>query len=137
MTSAPMPPSAPAQPPMGWVSLTIQGSVMTSSMIPPKAAINGYLVPASYGLNQIPVPAGPVRVDLSAQWMRTYGQASLEFQLAEGQNVPVFYAAPLHQFTTGSIGFEPVKRKGVGVFVVILAAAILLPLLGLSLAFFL
>ncbi|MGC3955145.1 MAG: hypothetical protein QM804_13025 [Propionicimonas sp.] len=140
MTSAPPPsvppPQQPYQPPTGWVNLTVQGSMMTSSFIPPNALVNGYPVKVSYGLNQIPVVAGPVRIELSAQWMRTYGQASIDFQLAPGQVVPVFYAAPMHQFTTGSIGFQPVKRKGVGVFVGLMVAVVLIVLVPLLAAIF-
>ncbi|GAA1745434.1 hypothetical protein GCM10009710_26820 [Aeromicrobium alkaliterrae] len=97
---------------MGTVHLTVQGSVMTSNVITPSASINGYPVKVRYGANPIPVPAGPVRIELSNSWLRTYGQASIQFTLQPGQDVPVFYAAPWHQFTTGSIGYEKVKRKG-------------------------
>ncbi|MEG9224438.1 hypothetical protein [Aeromicrobium sp. Sec7.5] len=107
---------------MGAVALTVQGSVMTSNAITPSCRINGYPVKVRYGENLIPVPAGPARVDLSAQWLRTYGQAALEFQVQPGQTVPVFYAAPMHQFTTGTIGHAKVKRKGVVPFVIIMAA---------------
>jgi hypothetical protein len=92
--------------------LTLQGSVMTSSMVPPSVRINGYAVPTSYGENRIPVHPGPVRVDVDCQWMRTYGQASLDFHAQPGQQVPVYYALPWHQFTTGSIGHVKQKRKG-------------------------
>ncbi|MFT4298171.1 MAG: hypothetical protein QM597_00820 [Aeromicrobium sp.] len=126
----------PAPQPTGTVYLTVQGSVMTSSMLTPNAWINGYPVTVRYGANPIPVPAGPVRVDLSAQWMRTYGQASIAFMLAPGQTVPVYYAAPMHQFTTGSIGFEPVKRKGVTGFVAIMAVVALVMLGSLALLIF-
>lgn len=95
---------------------------MTSSMITPDAWINGHPVRVAYGTTPISVPAGPVRVELSAQWLRRYGQASLSFTLAPGQRVPVYYVAPMHQFTTGSIGHQPVKRRGVGSFVLIMAA---------------
>lgn len=106
---------------MGTVALTVQGSVMTSNAITPSCRINGYPVKVRYGENLVPVPAGPARVDLSAQWLRTYGQAAIEFQVQPGQTVPVFYAAPMHQFTTGSIGHQKVKRKGVGAFIGLMA----------------
>lgn len=124
-------------PPMGMLHLTVQGSMFTSNMIPPTVHLNGYPVPVKYGLNAIPVPAGPVRVDVYSQWMRQYGQASLDCHVQPNQVVPVFYASPFHQFTTGSIGHEKVKRKGIGaiygliafVFAVI-ALVILLALLA-------
>ncbi len=124
----------PQQPPLGYVDLTVQGSHMTSNIVVPKAWINGYPVRVQYGLNTVPVPAGPVRVDLNNQWMRTYGQASIEFPLHPGQRVPVFYAAPAHQFTTGSIGHQQVARKGWGALVVMLTVLIGLPLTLLILA---
>lgn len=111
----------PALPPMGAVDLTIQGSVMTSNMITPTVVINGHHIGAHYGWQRITVPAGPVHVDAFAQWTRTYGQASLDFQLAAGQCVPVFYAAPMHQFSTGSIGHVRQQRKGMGPFLIIMA----------------
>ncbi|WP_127822683.1 hypothetical protein [Acidipropionibacterium jensenii] len=111
----------PALPPMGAVDLTIQGSVMTSNMITPTVVINGHHIGAHYGWQRITVPVGPVHVDAFAQWTRTYGQASLDFQLAAGQCVPVFYAAPMHQFSTGSIGHVRQQRKGMGPFLIIMA----------------
>lgn len=121
------PPQDPPVPqgPMGTVALTIQGSVMTSNMITPSIKINGHQIPTRYGLQQIPVPAGPVHVEGYAQWMRTYGQAALDFTMQAGQTVPVFYAAPMHQFTTGSIGHEQQKRKGVGAMIAIIIGIVL------------
>ena len=121
---------------MGTVALTLQGSVMTSNAITPSCRINGYPVKVRYGENLIPVPAGLARVDLSAQWLRTYGQAALEFQVQPGQTVPVFYAAPMHQFTTGSIGHQKVKRKGVGAFVAMMVGIAVFAGLVVGLGFF-
>ncbi len=141
----PGPPAPPAQPPQqpaqqpgaGLVHLTIQGSIMTSNVITPKTWVNGYPAQVQYGLNLIPVPPGPVRLDLSNQWLRTYGQASIQFEIQPGQDVPVFYAAPWHQFTTGSIGHQKVKRKGAGAFIGLLAAIIVIVPLVVVLPFIL
>ena len=111
---------------MGGIALTIQGSALTSNMIVPSVRVNGYPIRTQYGRQDIPVPAGPVRVEVSAQWMRTYGQAAMAFTVQPGQLVPVFYAAPMHQFTTGMIGHEPQKRKGIGVFIGMLVAILLI-----------
>lgn len=121
-------PQQPHQPPPAFVDLTLQGSVMTSSLVPPSVRVNGYPVPTSYGLNHVPVPPGPVRVDVSCQWMRTYGQATLTGTLGPGQRMPVFYAVPWHQFTRGAIGHEPQKRPGGTAAVVTLTALVLLVL---------
>lgn len=122
--------------PTGWVALTLQGSVMTSNLIPPKVWMNGHPVPASYGENPVPVHPGRIRVDVRCQWVREYGQATLDIDVAPGQTVPVFYAAPLHQFTRGAIGHVRQPRPGVvgllvtigivlAVVVAIVAAAVL------------
>ena len=133
----PSPPQPPAgQHPMGTVALTVQGSVMTSNAITPSCRINGYPVKVQYGENLIPVPAGPARVDLSAQWLRTYGQAAIEFAVQPGQTVPVFYAAPMHQFTTGTIGHARVKRKGVGAFIGLMVGVAVFAGLVVGLGFF-
>lgn len=115
------PPPPQVDPSTGWLQLTLQGSVLTSNAIPPKVRLNGYPVATSYGLNTIPLPAGRWHLDVHCQWMREYGQAALDFDLAPGQQVPVIYAGPLHQFTTGNIGFEKQPRKGMGCFLVMLA----------------
>lgn len=120
---------------MGTIRLTIQGSEMTSNMIVPTCTINGHSVPTRYGVQDLPVWAGPTRVALQAQWIRTYGQAALDVNVAPGQVVPVFYAAPLHQFTTGTIGHTKQSRKGKGCLLsvagVFLLGAILFTLLVL------
>lgn len=123
----------PPPPPLGTLHLTLQGSVMTSSMVPPAVRVNGYRVPTSYGENVIPVYAGPVRVDVDCQWLRTFGQASLSFQVQPGQVVPVFYAVPWHQFTTGSIGHLQQKRKGAGAGLAVLGGLVALLLLFIAL----
>jgi len=123
---APVPP--PPQQPMGWLRLTLQGSMMTSSMITPAVLVNGWRVPAQYGENVVPVHAGPVRVDVSCQWLTKFGQATLETQVPPGGQVSVFYAAPMHQFSRGAIGYEKQHRPGVLGFSVMVGVAVLLVL---------
>lgn len=96
------------------IDLTIQGNVMMRSFVPPTVWVNGHALTAKYGQRLVPVAAGPVRVDVECQWLRKYGQASLTFDAQPGQTVPVFYAAPMHQFTTGNIGHVKQKYKGLG-----------------------
>jgi hypothetical protein len=103
------------QAPMGMLHLTIQGSVMTSNLIPPTVLLNGYPIQVRYGRNDIPVYAGPLHIDISSRWMLTYGKAALDCTVLPNQAVPVFYASPYHQFASaGSIGHSKVKRNGLG-----------------------
>ena len=109
---------------------------MTSNVIPPKVTMNGYPVTTSYGQNVVPVHPGRLQIDVSCQWLRTYGQAALTVDVAPGQTVPVFYATPLHQFTGGNIGFEKQKRPGVLGFVLtmLLIAVVVGVLVGVAVA---
>jgi hypothetical protein len=107
------PPPAPA----GWIRLTLQGSIVTSNMGAPRVRLNGYRVAARYGENVFPVPPGRWHVDVDCRWMRTYGQAALDVDVAEGQVVDAFYAPPYHQFTTGRIGLTRQRRPGLAFFV--------------------
>ena len=112
--SQPMQPAQPPQPALGTIRLTIQGSVMTANAITPKVRINGYPVPSRYGVQDLPVYAGPNHIDVDTQWMRTYGQAGMDTNVAPGQVVEVWYASPVHQFARGNIGFTKQPRPGMG-----------------------
>lgn len=120
MTVPPTQPPLPAEPPtqaqpaLGTIRLTIQGSVMTANALTPRVRINGYPVPSRYGVQDLPVYAGPNHLDVDAQWMRTYGQAAIDTSVAPGQVVEVWYASPLHQFARGNIGFSKQPRPGMG-----------------------
>lgn len=123
----PPPPNGGPPPPGGVINLTVQGSVLTNSMVPPTLTINGHRVdlPQS-GSRQIPAPAGMHHLQVASQWLRTYGQAELTVQVAPGQRVDVFYAAPFHQFATGNLGFEPQAKKGKGCLIGLLAVLALI-----------
>jgi hypothetical protein len=118
-----VPPSGqfPQQQATGHLRVNLQGSVLTSSMITPTLLINGQPVKASYGPNDYILPAGPYRVSAYGQWMRQYGQAALDVAVYPGQTLEVFYASPLNQFITGSMGFTRQKRKGRALFVGLIA----------------
>ncbi len=105
-------PTPTAQPPMGTLRLTIQGNMLTANMFTPTVQVNGFRVPARYGPQDIPVYAGPNHLDVHAQWLRRYGQASLDTQVAPGQVLDVWYGPPAHQFSRGAIGFEKQNRPG-------------------------
>jgi hypothetical protein len=118
------------QVPMGMLNLTIQGSAMTSNMIPPTVHLNGYPVPVKYGRNDIPVFAGPLHIDVHSQWILVYGKAALDCTVQPNQAVPVFYASPYIQFTSGSIGHSKVKRKGLGALLVVVGAIVAVTVLA-------
>jgi len=124
MQQSPPPGTYPQQVATGLLRINLQGSVMTSSWIAPTLLINNQVVKASYGPNDYILPAGPYRISAYAQWMRQYGQAALDVAVYPGQTVEVFYAAPLHQFTTGSIGFSKQSRKGLGFFMGLIGALV-------------
>ncbi|GGU47016.1 hypothetical protein [Nocardioides albus] len=116
---------APGQPPAGWIDLTIQGSHMTSNMIVPTVMLNGYQMPTQYGRNVFPVPPGRWTVDMYTQWTWKFGKASLSFDVADGQTVPVFYAAPATTFQKGAIGHVKQKKPGVLALIAVLAVLVL------------
>jgi hypothetical protein len=116
---------------MAWLRLTLQGSAMTSSLITPAVTVNGYRVVAHYGENLVPVWAGPNCVDISCQWLMRFGEATLPLQVPPGAQVPVFYAAPWHQFSKGAIGHERQKRPGL-LGLIVMIAVVLLVVMAIS-----
>ena len=75
--------------------------------------------------NVIPVHAGPNRIDVSCQWLTKFGEASLETTVPEGGQVLAYYAAPMHQFSRGAIGYERQTRPGALGFAVMIAVIVL------------
>jgi hypothetical protein len=124
----------PQQVALGHLRIYLQGSFMTSSMITPTLMLNNQPVRASYGPNDYHVPAGQYHVSASAQWMRQYGQAALDVMVPPNHTVEVYYAAPMHQFTTGSMGFTKQRRKGAILMVGLIVFLVLLILVPLILS---
>jgi len=131
------PPSGqyPQQVATGHLRVNIQGSVMTSSFVPPTLLINNQVVRSSYGPNDYVLPAGQYHVSAYAQWMRRYGDAALDLVLQPGHAVEVFYAAPYNQFSSGSMGFAKQPRKGIGLLVGLLGGVMFFILLMLVIGF--
>ena len=123
--------------PNATLKFTVQGNVMTSNLVAPTLTIDGYPAPAAGGGGStlIPIMAGPHRLQVHSQWLRQYGQATLDVVIQPGTQLEVFYAPPLHQFTTGEMGLVPQPRKGagclVGVFGGLLAVVVLVMLVAL------
>lgn len=110
------------------LKFTVQGNAMTSNMVPPTVTIDGNPAPAPTlgGSVMIPIPPGPHRIEVYSQWLRKYGQASLDINAQPNTELEVFYAPPFHQFTKGSMGFTPQKRAGIGFLIGLLAVVVLI-----------
>ncbi|MGI9157322.1 MAG: hypothetical protein ACR2FG_11925 [Marmoricola sp.] len=115
----------PAQQPLGNIRLHVQGS-KGMRLVTPSVRINGQPVHVTFGQNDIPVYPGPVTVQASTQWLREYGQAQISFDVTPGDGVEIWYAAPQHQFTTGSMGYHKQKPKGTVVMVGVVVIVVLL-----------
>lgn len=136
-------PGAPGVPPspepaqdVAYLDLTVQGNRMTSNMIPPHVSVNGHPLVDAYGYRRVPVPAGPVHIEVECRWTKTFGQATMTFSLAPGQAVPVFYAAPASVFSKGKIGHVKQKRTGTIVLLAVLGLVIVVPTIFLVVAAF-
>ena len=116
------------------IQLTVQGSMLSSSIVPPSATLNGFPRTLNYGLNTIPVPAGPLHLGISMQWLVTFGKAEINLNPEPGQQIRLWYAPPFHQFAAGALGFEPQKRRGLGITLGILGVILGLPTLIILLA---
>ena len=123
--------SQPPPPPPGYLRVNLQGN-RGITLITPSVQVNGYPVPAQFGANVIPMPPGVHTVSAHAQWMWRYGQATQQVQLAPGQTVDVYYAAPLLTFMRGAMGFTKQKVPGLVPFVSLLVL-LLLAVVGLLL----
>ncbi len=116
-------PGAP-QPPTGTIRLTVQGNVATVGLTP-SVRVGGHPIHARFGVQDVPVWAGRVRVEAHTQWMRRYGQAELDVDVPPGAVVPVFYAVPWHQFTRGAMGSTRQKRPGAWLLPAVLGGFVL------------
>jgi len=128
----------PQQPfqPDATLKFTVQGNVMTSNLVPPTLSIDGYPAPSSAGGGStlIPIMSGPHRLEVHSQWLRRYGQASLDVVIQPRTQLEVFYAPPFHQFTTGALGLAPQQRRGLGCLIGLVVAIVAVPLLIVLLA---
>lgn len=132
MTQPPPQYGGPPQGPTGTLVLNLQGSNLTSSMITPTVRVNGHQVRAQYGPNPYVLPPGPAHLDVHCRWLVQFGQAGIDAVVHPGRSVEVFYAAPWHQFSKGSIGFEEQSREGLGLFVGLLVVLSLVAALAVA-----
>ena len=131
MAQAPLPPTQPPPPATAMLDITVQGSYLTRSIMPPTVSVNGIPTVTGYGRHTVPVAPGPTRIDVVCQWLWSYGRASMEVEPGPGQTVPVFYSMPAITWADGRIGHEPQKRSGksglVALFVGLLLLAVFVP----------
>ena len=73
---------APQQRPQGLIRLTIQGNEITAGPMVPTVAVSGHRINSRFGTMDVPVWAGPNRVDIHTNWLRQYGQAGLDVAVA-------------------------------------------------------
>jgi hypothetical protein len=111
---------------VAYLDLTLQGTMGLTAWVPPRVWINGVFTQASFGRQMLSVPAGPVRIDINAQWLTTFGHAQMQLDLPPGQTVPVFYAMPWTQFQQGAIGHTPQTRPGLGLMLGLMIPVFLL-----------
>ena len=113
------------------LKFTVQGNVLTSNLVAPTLTIDGFNAPtpSGGGSTLIPIRSGPHRLQVHSQWLRQYGQASLDLMIPPQTQLEVFYAPPWHQFTTGSLGLAPQPRKGLGCLIGLVVGVVAIPLL--------
>ncbi len=116
------------------LSFTVQGNIMTSNLIAPTLTIDGYVAPVpSDGTRQFPIMSGRHHLQAHSQWMRRYGHAAIDIDVAPGQHLEVFYAPPYHQFINdGSMGLTTQTRKGRGLIIGMWVALLLVVLLPVA-----
>lgn len=115
----PPPPQPPVFAPDATLSFTVQGTIMTSNLVAPTLTIDGFPAPVPVvGNRTFAIMSGRHRLQAHAQWMRRYGHAAIDVDIAPGQTLEVFYAPPHHQFSEeGAMGLNPQTRKGSGFLV--------------------
>lgn len=80
------------------------------------------------------IMSGRHRLQVHSQWMRRYGHAAVDVDIAPGQTLEVFYAPPHHQFSNdGAMGLSPQTRGGrgflVGIWVFVVLLVFVVPVL--------
>jgi hypothetical protein len=112
----PAPPAQPA-PYAPMVPLTIvTKQPMFSALVSPRAEIDGYPVPLSWGANVVGLTPGVHHIAIHMPWLWKFGRAQVT---VDNRTVPpptVYYAMPWVNFGDGAIGFGPVKNPQLGVF---------------------
>lgn len=113
-----------------WTGLTINTkSIPLGVWVSPRAEINGYPVPLSWGVNHIPAHPGIHRIHIYMPWLWRYGKADITVDNTAAPAPPVYYAVPYTTFTKGAIGLQPVKNPGLVPFILIFLVPLVVLLL--------
>ena len=102
-----------AQPGTGRLRLTMRKSALTwGALLTPQVRVNGQPIGARWGENVYDLWAGPNTVEVSCQYLWTFGRAAAQVAVAEGQEQQLFYAMPVFTFLPGRMGTVPQRLPG-------------------------
>lgn len=91
-------------PPLAW----------TYAVLSPQVTLNGQRVPARWGRNEYPMPAGQHQVHVQIPYLFPVGKADAAIPVHAGQPTDAEYAAPWITFMGGQLGPSPQKSRGSG-----------------------
>lgn len=93
------------------------------ALFKPKVAINGHEIPAQWGRNAIPLPAGQYHVHVHVPYFLPpqVGPADLQVPLQQGQSVELEYRTPMFAFSRGAMGPGPQPWNGMGITIALTA----------------
>lgn len=100
-------------------------------LLTPVVTVNGQQVPARWGRNELPMPAGNYLVHVHAPYLipSRIGNADSVVPVSPGQIVDVEYRAPVWAFSPGTIGPPPQAYNGMGAMIAVWAGCFVLILL--------
>lgn len=115
-----MQPVMPPPPGGGVIDVTASNpNAMGLGLSRPMARVDGRPMPLQWGRSQIHLAPGRHRVQISVSGLGEYGAATIVVDVAPGRWVPVYYAAPYRAWSSGAIGFQPVKSNGLTALILI------------------
>jgi hypothetical protein len=83
----------------------------------PRVTLNGQPASVKWGQAPFDLPAGTYHLRVSTRYLGDFGPAEVPVTVYPGQLVTVYYRPPVAIGMKGSLGFQPVKTRGMGVFV--------------------
>ncbi|MGA4668373.1 hypothetical protein ACPCG0_01010 [Propionibacteriaceae bacterium Y1923] len=122
---------SPDAPLTGEILLTIEGTRLTSNLVPPRVSIDTTEHETVYGANGFDVPAGRHKVRVWSPWMSTAGEAETTVEVPPGGAVALFYSAPGFPGAPGRLGPEPHRRAGAGLVTAMLVIMVVLVIAAL------